>query len=119
MFASDFGSVNRNHYGRDDSVGVAVRDAEVRVIDGEICVKGDIVMEGYYKRPKETAEVIKDGYYHTGDLGYIDKDGFIFVTGRKKNLIILSNGENVSPEGSENRRGDLSGRKIDGEKRIF
>ena len=91
-------SVNRNHYGRDGSVGVAVRDNEVKIIDGEICVKGDIVMEGYYKKPKETAEVMKDGFYHTGDLGYIDKDGFIFVTGRKKNLIILSNGENVSPE---------------------
>ncbi len=91
-------SVNRNEYYRDGSVGVPCRDVTVKVIDGEICVKGDIVMKEYYKDKKATNSVLIDGYFHTGDLGYIDKDGFIFINGRKKNIIILSNGENISPE---------------------
>ncbi len=91
-------AVNRNHYRRDGSVGQLCRDVDVEIIDGEIVVGGDIVMEGYYRDKKATKEVLKDGYFYTGDLGKIDEDGFLFVTGRKKNLIILSNGENVSPE---------------------
>ncbi len=91
-------SVNRNLYYRDGSVGQICRDVEVKIIDNEVCVKGDIVMKGYYKDKKATKEVIKDGYFYTGDLGYLDKDGFLFITGRKKNIIILSNGENISPE---------------------
>ena len=91
-------SVNRNHHFRDGSIGQLCKDVEVKIIDGEICVKGDIIMNGYYKDKKATDEVIIDGYFHTGDLGYIDDDGFLFITGRKKNLIILSNGENISPE---------------------
>ena len=91
-------SVNRNEYYRDRSVGVPCRDVIVEIIDGEICVKGDIVMKEYYKDKKATNSVLYDGYFHTGDLGYIDKDGFIFINGRKKNIIILSNGENISPE---------------------
>ena len=55
-------------------------------------------MKGYYKNEEATSEALKDGWYHTGDLGYVDDDNFIFLTGRKKNLIILSNGENISPE---------------------
>ena len=91
-------SVNRNKYRRDGSIGIACRLDEVKTIDDEICVKGPNVMLGYYKDKKATSEVLKNGYFHTGDLGYIDKDGFIFITGRKKNIIILSNGENISPE---------------------
>ena len=91
-------AVNRNHYKRDGSVGQICRDVNVRIIDDEIVVSGDIVMKGYYKDRKSTEEVLKDGRFYTGDLGRFDEDGFLFVTGRKKNLIILSNGENVSPE---------------------
>lgn len=91
-------SVNRNFHVKDGSVGIACKEVSVKIIDGEICVSGDNVMLGYYKDLKATNTVIKDGYFHTGDLGYIDEDGFIFITGRKKNLIILSNGENISPE---------------------
>jgi len=104
-------SVNRNNFYKDGSIGLPVRGAEIKIINDEICVKGDIVMDGYYKDKKATNEVIKDGYFYTGDLGYIDEDGFIFITGRKKNLIILSNGENVSPEMIEEELGKDEGIK--------
>ena len=91
-------SVNRNNYYKDGSIGRKCRNLDVKIIDGEIVVKGDSVMLGYYKNKKDTEKVLIDNYFHTGDLGYIDKDGFIFITGRKKNIIILSNGENISPE---------------------
>ena len=62
-------------------------------------------MLGYYQMPEETEEALTDGWLRTGDLGYVDEDGFVFLTGRKKNLIILKNGENVSPEELENELG--------------
>ncbi|MCK9450833.1 MAG: AMP-binding protein [Bacteroidales bacterium] len=79
------------------SPGQVVKGTEVRIVDGEIIAKGNHIMQGYYKRPEETAAVIKDGWLHTGDLGYLDKDGFLFLTGRKKEILILSNGKNVNP----------------------
>ena len=100
-------SVNRNDYYRDGSIGVPCRDTEIKIIDGEICARGDIVMLGYHEKGKihpqqispETGKVDPDnGYFHTGDLGYIDDGGFIFITGRAKDTIILSSGENISPE---------------------
>jgi len=84
------------------SPGQVVKGTEVRIVDGEITAKGNHIMQGYYKRPEETAAVIKDGWLHTGDLGYLDKDGFLFLTGRKKEIIILTNGKNVNPAEIEN-----------------
>ncbi|SDJ40724.1 long-chain acyl-CoA synthetase [Lachnospiraceae bacterium G41] len=92
-------AVNRPFHHKDGSVGVLIPDTEVRVSEeGEILFKGDHVMKGYYKDEEATNAAIIDGWYHTGDLGYVDEEGFITLTGRKKNLIILSNGENLSPE---------------------
>jgi long-chain acyl-CoA synthetase len=86
-------------------VGRPVYGCDVRIdydegqTTGEILVKGDNVMLGYYKNPEATAAVFtEDGYFRTGDIGYMDKDGYVYITGRKKNVIILSNGKNVFPE---------------------
>lgn len=85
------------------SVGKVVARCQVRIVDGEIQVKSPSVMMGYYKDPEETRKTItEDGWLRTGDLGYVDEEGFLFFTGRCKNLIILSNGENVAPEQLEN-----------------
>lgn len=84
------------------SNGILLGVDAVRAVDGEIQVKGPSVMLGYYKRPEETAKAFtEDGYLHTGDLGYLDGE-YVYLVGRKKNLIILSNGENISPEEIEN-----------------
>ncbi len=92
-------AVNRIYHHKDGSVGHLVPGIDVKVTDdGEIAFKGELVMKGYYKNPEATDAALIDGWYHTGDLGYVDEDDFIFLTGRKKNLIILSNGENISPE---------------------
>ena len=96
-------AINRNHYHRDGSVGLMLPGMEARISpEGEVQIRGAIVMKGYYRKPEETAEALRDGWYATGDLGYLDPDGFLFLTGRMKNLIILSNGENISPEELEN-----------------
>ena len=81
------------------SVGHVDDSCQYKLEDGELCMRGDPVMLGYYKDPEATAEVIDaDGWFHTGDLARKDEDGYYFLTGRKKNLIILDSGENVSPE---------------------
>lgn len=93
-------AVNRNYFHKDGSVGTLIPGMEARIAeDGEVELHGPVVMQGYYGNPEATAEVLsEDGWYKTGDLGRLDSDGFLFLTGRKKNLIILSNGENISPE---------------------
>ncbi len=88
---------------KDGSIGRPLSNVELAFENGEILVKGSSVMKGYYKMPQETAETLKDGWLHTGDKGYLDEDGFLFINGRVKNLIILSNGENISPEEIENK----------------
>ena len=86
------------------SIGVPMKDTTVEIVDkdekgiGELRVKGPNVMLGYYENEEATKQVLKDGWFYTGDLGYIDKDGFIFITGRKKDMIVLKNGKKVFPE---------------------
>jgi len=79
------------------TTGKPVPTLDVKIKDGEIIVKGRNVMQGYYNKPEETAEVIKDGWLYTGDLGNISKDGYLTITGRKKEIIVLSNGKNINP----------------------
>lgn len=89
---------NCNALEKPDSMGHIYPEQEYKVVDGELWIKGDNVMNEYYKDPEKTAEVFEDGWFKTGDLVRIDEDGWVYITGRIKNLIILSNGENVSPE---------------------
>lgn len=106
-------AVNRNDFYKDGSVGMILNECTVRIErpnadgNGEICVKGSIVMQGYYHMDEETGKVLKDGWFHTGDIGHMDEDNFLYITGRKKNLIILGNGENVAPEELETMMQDL------------
>jgi long-chain acyl-CoA synthetase len=90
------------------SAGQALPGMEVNILEGEIVAKGPNVMKGYYNRPEETAEVIKDGWLYTGDLGYLDNEGFLYITGRKKEIIILPNGKNVNPVDIEMKLGNFS-----------
>jgi long-chain acyl-CoA synthetase len=86
------------------SVGLPLSGVEIRINDpdeqgtGEIVVRGPNVMKGYFRNPEETDKVIKNGWFHTGDLGYVDKDGYLYITGRTKEIIVLSSGKNIYPE---------------------
>ena len=91
------------------SIGKTFPCCETKLIDGEICVRGDSVSPGYYKDDEANAASYRDGWFHTGDLGRQDKNGYLYFTGRRKNLIILANGENVSPEEPEERLYQIDG----------
>lgn len=80
------------------TIGKPQGHMQCRIENGELLLKGPSVMMGYYKDPEETANIIQDGWLHTGDLAYCDENGYYYLVGRKKNVIILSNGENVNPE---------------------
>ena len=92
------------HKSRTGSIGVPMENVTVEIVNkdnngiGELRAKGPNVMLGYYENEEETSNVLKDGWFYTGDLGYIDSDGFIFITGRQKNMIVLKNGKKVFPE---------------------
>ncbi|MGI6084666.1 MAG: AMP-dependent synthetase/ligase [Acetivibrionales bacterium] len=97
-------ALNRDIYYKDEAAGLPLPNLQVEIDNpdedgiGEIKCKGSSVMLGYYGDPEATAEVIKDGWFYTGDSGFIDDDGFVHITGRKKNVIITGNGKNVFPE---------------------
>ena len=81
------------------SVGHVDDSCQYKLEDGELCMRGDPVMLGYYKDPEATAEVLDaEGWFHTGDIARVEEDGYMYLTGRKKNVIILDSGENVNPE---------------------
>ncbi len=95
---------NRDFIYRDDSAGLAIPGVEVKIDNpdkkgiGEILIRGSNVMQGYFNNPEETDKVLKDGWFHSGDLGRIDKKGFLYITGRCKNVIVTKNGKNIFPE---------------------
>lgn len=97
-------ALNREVDFKDDAAGLPLPGVEVKISGadsegvGEIMVKGPNVMLGYYEDPENTAKAMENGWFHTGDLGYIDKDGFVHITGRKKNVIVTKNGKNIYPE---------------------
>ncbi|MBQ7039119.1 MAG: AMP-binding protein [Clostridia bacterium] len=99
------------------SIGIPMTHVQVKIADkneqgiGEIITRGDNVMLGYYENEEATKAVLKDGWFYTGDMGYIDSDGFIYITGRKKNVLVLENGKNVFPEELEQKIDALSGVK--------
>jgi len=103
--AAPIGAFNPQDSPKSSSLGVPFPGQQIKTIDdneegiGEICIKGPNIMLGYFEDPEETAKVIdEDGWFHTGDLGYVDKDGYAYITGRAKNVIVTTKGKNVYPE---------------------
>jgi long-chain acyl-CoA synthetase len=91
-------SFNRKTHNKIGTIGPPIPGVEVKIAeDGEVLTRGPLVMKGYWKNPQATAEVIRDGWLHTGDLGQLDADGFVSITGRKKELLVLSNGNKLVP----------------------
>lgn len=91
-------SVNRLDKFKDGTAGIPIPGCDIRIEDDEIVVKGPCVMKGYYKNQAATDEIIRDGWLHTGDLGFIDKQGFLNINGRSKSVIVTPNGKNIYPE---------------------
>ncbi|MHB1452419.1 MAG: AMP-dependent synthetase/ligase [Saccharofermentanales bacterium] len=97
-------ALNRDIFYKNASAGMVLPGVDVKIVDvdengnGEIIAKGDNVMMGYYENEEATKACMIDGYFYTGDVGYIDEDRFVFITGRKKNVIITKNGKNIFPE---------------------
>lgn len=97
-------ALNMDKYFKDSSVGLPMPSDEIRIEKtgsnkyGEIVAKGPNIMLGYYENPEATSEAMKDGWFYTGDVGYFDRDGFLYITGRKKDLIVTKNGKNIFPE---------------------
>ena len=96
-----FNPLNKQKAG---SIGIPLPDVEVRIVNsdehgqGELAIRGPNVMLGYYNKPVETAEVLRDGWFYSGDLGYRDQDGYFFITGRSKEMIVLSTGKKIFPD---------------------
>ena len=115
------------------SAGKAVCGDEIRILnpnergEGEVLIKGKTVMLGYYDDPQTTAEVIKDGWFNSGDIGCLDEDGFLYITGRSKNVIVTQNGKNIYPEEIETLLSDVPeilecmvyGKEVSGEKELI
>ena len=102
-------SMNRDHYFKPGSAGRILPCCEVKIEEGEILVRGTNVMLGYINDSEATARVICDGWLHTGDLGYVDQDGFLFLDGRKTNLIVFEDGTKLMPEKLENLISEIPG----------
>ncbi|MDA8387332.1 MAG: AMP-binding protein, partial [Nitrospiraceae bacterium] len=88
------------------SAGKPIASAGVKIEEGEVLIRGPMLMKGYWRKPQETAQAIENGWLHTGDTGWLDEDGYLHITGRKKEIIVLSSGKNIYPEDVEKRYGE-------------
>lgn len=115
------------------SAGKAVHGDEIKILnpnengEGEVLIRGETVMLGYFEDPKTTSEVVKDGWFNSGDIGFMDEDGFLYITGRSKNVIVTQNGKNIYPEEIEALLSDVPeiaecmvyGKEVSGEKELI